>query len=65
MFIINILSRLNIEKNNNCFHKLRYKTYLKLICRCLSNDKYIELTLKRISYKNIIYVHRKVHAIII
>lgn len=64
MFIINILLRLNIEKNN-CFYKLRYKEFLELICKCLSNDKYIELTLKKILYKNIIYVYKKAHIIII
>ena len=30
-----------------------YNGYLELICRCLSNDIYIELIIMRISYEKI------------
>ena len=30
-------------KKNCCSHKLRYEKYLKLICKYLSNNMYIEL----------------------
>jgi hypothetical protein len=48
-------------KGSNCSHKLRYKEYLKLICSCLSQDMYTEMTCMRISYGEITYVYGKAH----
>jgi hypothetical protein len=48
-------------KENSCSHKLRYEGYLKLICRCLSDDMYIKLTHVRISYRVISCVYGKSH----
>ena len=44
-----------------CSYKLKYKRYLKLIYKCLLDDINIELTRKRISNGEIIYVYRKAH----
>jgi hypothetical protein len=41
-------------KESGCSHKLRYEGYLELMCRCLSNNIYIELSHIRISYGEII-----------
>ena len=38
--------------------------YLKLICRCLSNDMYTKLTRKRILYGDITYVYGKTYVIV-
>ena len=48
-------------KENSCSHKLRYEGYLKLICRCLSDNMYIKLTHVRISYRVISCVYGKSH----
>ena len=52
-------------KENNCSHKLRYKRYLELICKRLSNDMNTELTSMRISYEKIIYVYKKAHITVV
>jgi len=52
-------------KKSSCYHKLRYKRYLKLIYRCLLGDMYIELTRERIPYKKIIYIYEKTHVIVL
>jgi hypothetical protein len=52
-------------KESNYSHKLIYEKYPELICRCLLDDMYIELTHKRISYEDITYIYRKIHVIIV
>jgi len=37
-------------KGSSSSYKLRYKIYLKLICKYLLYDMYIELTRKKITY---------------
>jgi hypothetical protein len=49
-------------KVRSCSHKLRYEKYLELICRCLSDYIYTELTRMRIPYGEIIRVYEKAHA---
>jgi hypothetical protein len=46
-------------KENSCSHKLRYRRYLELIYKRLSNDMNIELTRMRIPYEKITYVYKK------
>jgi len=52
-------------KESRCSYKLRYKGYLELICRCLSEDMYTELFHMRIPYREITYVFRKVHVTVV
>ena len=52
-------------KENNCSHKLRYKGYLKLICKCLSDNIYNELTCIRIPYRKITCVCGKTHMMVV
>ena len=51
-------------KGKGCSYKLRYEGYLKLICRCLSNNMYTELTRNRIIYGAITYIYEKTHMIV-
>ena len=48
-------------KGSNYSHKLRYKGYLELICKCLSQNMYTELTCMRIPYGKITYIYGKTH----
>ena len=52
-------------KGSSCSHKLGYKRYLKLICKCLLDDMYTELTRMRISYKEITCVYEKTHVTVV
>jgi hypothetical protein len=52
-------------KGSNRSHKLSFKGYLELICRCLSKDMHTELTYMRISYGEITYVYGKAHMIVL
>ena len=52
-------------KGNSFSYKLRYERYLKLICRCLLDNIYTELTYKRILYGEITYVYEKTHVIVV
>jgi len=51
--------------NEVVVHKLRYKRYLELICRCLSDFMLNELTRIRIVYGDIIYVYEKAHVTVV
>ena len=42
-----------------------YEKNLKLTCRYLLDDMYIELTRIRISYKEITYVYEKTHLTVV
>jgi hypothetical protein len=44
---------------------LRYDGYLELICKCLSDDMFTELTCIRIPYEKITRVYGKAHATIV
>ena len=52
-------------KGNNWSHKVRFGGYLKLICICLLEDIYTELTRKIISFEMIIYVYGKTYMIVL
>jgi hypothetical protein len=52
-------------KGSNCSHKLRYGEYIKLMCRCLLDDMYNELTRMKISYGEITYVYENAYVIIV
>jgi hypothetical protein len=39
--------------------------YLELIYRCLLEDMYAEMTCKKISFEEIIYVYKNIHLIIV
>jgi len=41
-----------------------YKVYQELICKCLSNGMYTELTHMGIPYDEIIYIYRKAHVVV-
>jgi hypothetical protein len=58
MFLINNLLRQDINK-------LRYEGYLKLICRCLLNEEYIELIRMRFPYEEITHVYGKIYMFIV
>jgi hypothetical protein len=75
MFLINALLRLILIRTikidtyyvlffmigNNCSHKLRYEGYLELICRCLSDNMFTELSRMRTPYGEITCVYGKTH----
>ena len=52
-------------KGSNCSYKLRYERCIELICRCLSDDMYTELTHMKISYGEIIYVYEKAYVMVV
>ena len=52
-------------KGNICSHKPKYKGYLELICRCLLDEMYTELTRMKISYKEITYLYKKAHVMVL
>jgi tRNA pseudouridine-54 N-methylase len=52
-------------KRSSCSHKLGNEGYLELICRCLSDDIFTELTRMKISYEEIICVYGKTHVMIV
>ena len=52
-------------KRSSCSNKLRCEEYLKLICKCLSDDMYIQLACKRIPYAESTYVYRKANMIVV
>ena len=41
------------------YHKLRYEEYLELICRCLLDDMYTEVTCMNIPYAEITCIYEK------
>ena len=52
-------------RKSNCSYKLRYKGYLELICKCLSQDMYTKLTCMKITYGDITYVYEKTHVTVV
>ena len=51
-------------KENSCCYKIKYEGYLELICKCLLDDIYTELTCMKISYEKIICVYRKTRVMV-
>ena len=52
-------------KDSSCSYKLRYEGYLELICRCLLDNMYTELTYMRISYEKIICIYGKTRVTVV
>ena len=52
-------------KGSSCSHKLRYEGYLEIICRCMSDDMYSELTYMRILYGEITCIYGKAHMTVV
>ena len=52
-------------KKKSYSQKLRYEGNIEIICRCLCDDMYIELTRIRISYGEITCVNGKAYILIV
>ena len=55
----------SLYKKKSYSHKLRYEGYIEIICRCLCDDMYTELTRIRISYGEITCVNGKAYILVV